>query len=200
MKTAIIIYMLIQLSSAASAEIYTWEDANGINFSDNPSSMSEEYREEAFDEPGAQINNTTPQERVGTTQQKRPIITHEYQTAVYQADLEQQRRALVTIKQQQARSSAVSAKIDKETFPSLASLVVVWIIIALFLIIVWVVTIADMAGSDYITPSTKTVWMLLVVFIPLIGMLLYYILGINQKFKSNSCNEKQHFKTLSRFN
>lgn len=183
--------MLIHLSSVAYAEVYTWEDANGINFSDNPSSMPDEYREESSGETSA-----TPQEKIGITQQKRPVITHEYQSAVYQADREQHRRASVTIKQRHARTSAVSARIDEETFPSLASLIVAWMIIALFLIIVWVLTIADIVRSDYVTPSIKTSWMLVVFFIPLIGMLLYYISGLSQKIEADSYDEKPPFKTF----
>ena len=192
--------MLIQLTSVASAEVYTWEDTNGINFSDSPPSMPEKYREKASDEASMQINNTTPQDRVGITQQNRPVITHKYQTAVYQTDPGQQRRPVVTIKQKQTRTLAVSTKIAEDTFPSLASLIVVWMIIALFLAIIWVLTIADIVRSNYITPSTKTAWMLLVVFVPLIGMLLYKYLGPGRKFNLISNNGKQHFETLSRVN
>ena len=92
MKVAIIVYMLIQLTSVASAEVYTWEDANGINFSDSPPSMPEKYREKASDEANVQINNTTPQDRVGITEQNKPATAHEYQTAVYQTNPGQQRR------------------------------------------------------------------------------------------------------------
>ena len=196
MKIIIIIYILLHLSSVAYAEVYTWEDANGINFSDNPSSMPEERREEALDEPVAQSNTTIPQDRDGITRQKRPVITHEYQPAVYRADRERQRRVLVAIKQLPAGASAVRDRINEETFPSLASLVVTWIVIALFLITVWALTIADIVRSDYITPSTKTSWLLAVFFIPLIGMLLYYISGLSQKVAADNSNEKPPFKAF----
>ncbi|MDD5285392.1 MAG: PLDc N-terminal domain-containing protein [Desulfuromonadaceae bacterium] len=200
MKIAVIIYMLIQIASVASAEIYTWEDANGINFSDTPPPLSEEERKNALDETGTEINNDTPPGSAGITEQNRPVVTHQYLTAVYKADPEQQKRGAVKIKQRQTRTSAVSGKIVEETFPSLASLIVAWIIIALFLTIIWIFTIKDIVRSDYETESTKTAWILLVVFIPLIGMLLYYILGASQKINSNSYNEKRYFETFSRFN
>jgi hypothetical protein len=180
--------MLIQLASVASAEVYTWEDANGINFSDSPPPVHDKYSEKAVYETNAQIDNSTPPDRVGITHQNRSVITHEYQTAAYHADLEQQRRAVATIKQQQTRRLVEGTKGVDDTFPSLACLIVVWIILALFLSIIWILTIVDIVKSYYITPSTKTVWMVLVVFIPLIGMLLYYILGTSQKISSNSFN------------
>lgn len=200
MKTLIILFMLFFLTSVASAEIYTWEDVNVIHFTDTPPSIPDEYRDKEIEATSAQNDSTAPQDIVGITQQNRPVITHVNQTAVYQADLEQQRRAAVTIKKQQARASAVSTKIVKDTFPSLASLVVVWFIIALFLIITWVLTIVDIVRSNFIVPSVKTGWMLLVIFVPLIGMLLYYIIGLSRKGNSNSFNEKHHFETLARFN
>jgi hypothetical protein len=191
--------MLVQFSSFASAEVYTWEDANGINFSDNPGAIAEKYREITSDENSVQNNKSAPLEKVRILPQKRPVITQKYQTAAaYQADIEQQRLALETIRQQQARVTAVKADVEKNTFPSLASLIVVWLIIALFLIVVWIVTIADIVRSDYITPSIKRGWMLLVIFIPLIGMLFYHILGRSHKVDSNSIDELQHYQALIR--
>jgi len=184
MKIVIIIYMVIFLTSVGSAEVYTWEDANVIHFSDSPSSMPEENREKIFEETRAQIENTAPQGNVGITQQKRPDITHVIQTAAYQADPEQPRQASVMIKRPHMRESVVSSNIVKDSFPSLASLVVVWVLLALFLIITWVLTIVDIVRSSFITPSIRTAWMLLVIFIPLIGMEFYYILGLSQKCNS----------------
>lgn len=138
--------MLIQLASVASAEIFTWEDANGINFSDNPTSMPEEYREKVFEDTRARIDNAALSKKIGKAKRTKPPITTVYQTATYQAKLEQQRR-IAAIKEQQARVLAVRAEINKDTFPSLATLVAVWLILALFLIIVWILTIADIAST-----------------------------------------------------
>ena len=184
MKTFIIIYMLIQLTSVASAEIYRWEDANGINFTDNPYSVPEEYREKIFEETSAQSDGTASQKKSGMVKQKKPVITHTYQTSIYQAQFEQQRRAPMAIKRYQAKAIASRAEIEKDTFPSLATLVVIWIIIAFFLITAWVFTIVDIVRSNFITPTLKKIWVFLVVFIPVVGMLAYFKLGFSQKLES----------------
>ena len=198
MKTVIILYMLLSLTSAASAEVYTWEDENGINFSDNPSSTQEEYREVAFDETRVQTRSRSPYVRVETALQNRPVITHVTQVAVYQGYPEQQRQAALTIKQQPIGASAVSTKSVDNSFPSLATLVVAWILLALLLLVTWVFTIADTVKSNFITPTIKTAWVLLVILLPFAGMMFYYILGLSQKSNSSSCNVKQRFVAVAR--
>ena len=191
MKTLIIICLLALLSSVASADVYTWEDADVIHFTDDPATVPEEFRNKPVAETTVQIGNSAPPVRVAMAPQNRTAITQQNQTAVYQANSEQQTRAAKTVTKQKSGASA-------ETFPSLATLFVVLLVIALFLIITWGFTVADIVRSTFITPAIKTVWMLLVIFIPLVGMELYYILGVNQKSISTSYNKKQQFVTHAR--
>jgi cobalamin biosynthesis Mg chelatase CobN len=175
-------YLLALLAPVASAEVYRWEDENGMNFTDDPASVPEKYREKVPAETTEQIENPTPQIRVEATRRKMPVVTQENQIAAYQDDLEQQRQATAETRQNQAKAAAaVNARNVKETFPSLATAVVVCILSTLFLTIAWIATIFDISKSEFITPSIKTAWMAVVIFMPGVGMMFYYILGLGQK-------------------
>ncbi|MDR3579619.1 MAG: PLDc N-terminal domain-containing protein [Oryzomonas sp.] len=181
MKTVIIIYLLVLLAPVASAEVYRWEDENGINFTDDPASVPEKYREKVASETMGQIKEPAPHVRVEATRRKIPVVTQEKQIAAYQDGLERQRPATGAIRQIQGRAVAVNARNAKEPFPSLATAVVVCILSTLFLAIAWIATIFDISKSEFITPSIKAAWMVVVIFIPGVGMMLYYILGLGQK-------------------
>ncbi len=181
MKTVIIIYLLVLFASVASAEVYRWEDENGINFTDDPASAPEKYREKVVSEATGQIKDPVPQVRVEATWRKIPVVPQENQIAAYQDDLDQQRRATGAIRQMQSKAVAVNAGNVKDPFPSLATAVVVCILSTLFLAIAWIATIFDISKSKFITPSIKATWMVVVIFMPGIGMMLYYILGLAQK-------------------
>lgn len=186
MKTVIIIYLLVLLAPVAGAEIYRWEDENGMNFTDDPSSVPEKYRKKVPSEATGLIQDPASQVREKTTRRKLPAVTQEQQVAANQDGLDQQRREAAAIRQMQARGAAVSARSVKDTFPSLATAVVVCLLLSLFLVIVWIGTILDIGKSEFITPSIKTVWMVVVILMPGVGMLFYYILGLSQKSGSVS--------------
>jgi hypothetical protein len=59
-RTVITLCILLLLTSVASAEVYKWEDANGIHFTDSPASVPEKYREKVYAETREQIQNTAP--------------------------------------------------------------------------------------------------------------------------------------------
>ena len=110
LRTAIIPFLLVFLTSVAYAEVYKWEDANGMHYTDSPASVPEKYREKVYEETGEQIRNSKPQVREEITPQNLPIVIQENQAAIYQTNLEQQRRTSETLKQQQDRALAVSNK------------------------------------------------------------------------------------------
>jgi hypothetical protein len=182
LKSVIIIYLLALLAPVASAEVYRWVDENGMNFTDDPASVPEKYREKVASEEIGQIEDPVPQVRVVAPRGKKPVVTQENQIAAYQDDLERQRAATVEIRQNQAKAVfAVNNRNAKDPFPSLATAVVVCILSTLFLAIAWIATIFDISKSEFITPSIKAAWMVVVIFMPGFGMILYYILGLAQK-------------------
>jgi len=176
LKTAIILFLSVLLASVASAEVYRWEDADGMHFTDNYSSVPEKYREKDIAETDAPSGHTTPHVGVGINRQYRPVANQENKAAVHQANLEQHRRAAQAKKQQQIDTSNF-----QNTLQSLVKFIVIWIMLGISLFVIWICTIVDIARSEFITPSTKTVWMLLVLLLPLLGMVPYMILGSHQK-------------------
>ena len=196
----LLIYILFFLSSAVSAEVYKWEDAESMHFTDDPSSVPKEYHDNVYAETRDQIKNTTPQARVGIAQQNRQIVNQLNMSMGYQDNSVQKKRAEVRSIQKHTSALTVGANNVANSFPSLASLIVAWLMIVLFLIITWIVTIIDTVRSRFITPAIKIAWILLVIFIPLIGMELYYILGVSQKSNLKSYNEKQRSESIARIN
>lgn len=198
MKTVIILCMLVLISSVTSAEVYKWEDANGMHYTDSPGSVPEKYREKVYAETREQIRNSSPQARVGRPLQDRPVVTLENQAAAYQANLEQQRRVSAAFDQQQARALAASTKKLEDAFQSLARYMIGWLIFGIIIFIVWILTIIDIVRSEFGAPSNKTVWMLLVILLPLLGMILYCIFGPSQKKQSIGYRNKHQEELIAR--
>jgi len=193
LKTFVILYILVLLSSAASAEIYRWEDANGVNFTDDSSAIPEKYREKPPAEPSAETGvqpvNSNPQPRIGEMyQQNRQAVSRANQAAAHQASLERHRRAVEAKKQQQ-----INRRDFETTLQSLAKFVVIWVMLGGCLFVIWVATLVDIVRSRFTTPSGKAVWLLLVLFLPLLGMVPYLILGANRKCNPVNSRESQPF-------
>lgn len=187
LKTIMVIFMLTLLCSVASAEVYRWEDANGIHLTDSPASVPEKYREKVYAETREQIKNTTPKVSAGIANLNIPAVVNQInQVPIYQANLEQQLQSAEALKQQQTRALAVNTKNLEKSLQPLVGFMAIWLLVGLFIFIVWVSTIVDIVRSEFYSPSNKTVWMLLVILIPLLGMFLYYIFGLSQKVRSTS--------------
>ena len=198
LRSILVIFILAVLTSVASAEVYKWEDANGIHLTDSPASVPEKYREKVYAETREQIRTTTPQANVGVTQQYNPVATQVNQAAVYQANSEQQRRATEAFNKQQARALAASSKNFENALQPLARFMAIWLMIGFVVFIAWILTIVDIVRSEFTSPSNKTVWMLLVMFLPLLGMGLYYLFGLSQKCSSKCYKNKKQEELLAR--
>lgn len=48
-------------------------------------------------------------------------------------------------------------------------------------IILWIAAFIDILKSDFKGGSDKIVWLLVVVFLPLVGAILYFVIGKTQK-------------------
>jgi hypothetical protein len=103
--------------------------------------------------------------------------------------MEQHRRTAEVKKQLLINSSDFD-----NTLQSLAKFIVIWIILGFLLFVVWAGTIVDIARSEFENTTQKTGWMLLVLFLPLLGMLFYLILGLKQKYISDSSWQQQRLK------
>jgi hypothetical protein len=53
-----------------------------------------------------------------------------------------------------------------------------------FLFLLWLFTIVDLMRSDFTVPINKVTWLILLIFLPPLGVLLYWIIGSKQKIAS----------------
>lgn len=215
MKIIVVVMLLALFSSVTNAEMYKWEDANGVHFTDNASSVPEKYREKHLPDNTVQTKDAVPQVGNGIAQQYRPAVIQPYippvtqpaiqqyqidQAAAYQANLEQQRRTMEVMRQQQARNLAISSKKVENAVGVFAGFMLLYLIGLFVLLVVWISTIVDIVKSEFVNPSNKTVWILLVIFIPVIGMILYFILGQDQKHKTTKFSRNNKWDSNSRDN
>ncbi len=54
------------------------------------------------------------------------------------------------------------------------------LVIILFPLFAWVIALIDIVRSEF-TESNKIVWVLVVIFLPVIGAVLYFLMGRQQK-------------------
>ncbi len=52
-------------------------------------------------------------------------------------------------------------------------------------LVLWLVALIDILRNEF-TGSNKLIWLLVVTFFPLIGAVLYYLIGRSQKIASNN--------------
>lgn len=64
------------------------------------------------------------------------------------------------------------------------------ILILFFFFFVWVWAIIDLAKSDFKDSATKILWVLFIFFIPVLGVLLYVIVGRRQKVINNRSGQQ----------
>ncbi|MCL4321226.1 MAG: PLDc N-terminal domain-containing protein [Deltaproteobacteria bacterium] len=59
-------------------------------------------------------------------------------------------------------------------------------------IVLWISALIDILKSDFRGGSDKIVWLLVVVFLPLLGAILYFTIGKNQKIDKPAVNNNQN--------
>ncbi|MCL4428888.1 MAG: PLDc N-terminal domain-containing protein [Deltaproteobacteria bacterium] len=59
-------------------------------------------------------------------------------------------------------------------------------------IVLWISALIDILKSDFRGGSDKIVWLLVVVFLPLLGAILYFTIGKNQKIDKPATNSSQN--------
>jgi hypothetical protein len=158
-----------------------------VNYTDNSASIPERYRKKPIAETTAQSAVRTAQVRPGRDPQDRLDAIRETRAADHLANLEQHRRSAEAQKQRQA-----DARELETTLQSLTMFIVIGIIIGICLLGCWAATIVTIARSEFMAPSGKTVWLLVVIFLPLFGMLIYMVLGTTDRSRGSAgCREKR---------
>jgi hypothetical protein len=211
--------MIVLVSSVSSAETYKWEDANGVHYSDNAASVPEKYRDKVFEKTRAESKNYILPSSLGMPQpsnvripvnqdanyqaraelQRKTVeAIKQQQQVINQANLEQQKQISGAMRQQQAKLIAQSTKNSQHALNSLAKFMVVWLTIGFVVFIIWVLTIVDIVRSEFTTPSNKTVWIILVILLPLFGTVLYCIFGSGQKRNYMSAKDMEQAELIAR--
>lgn len=203
-----VILLVALFSSIAFAETYKWEDANGVHYSDNAASVPEKYRTRVFEETKTETNRVTPPRNAVTQanqnannqaraemQRQAVEAIRQQQQVINQANLEQQRRVSDAMGQQQAKAIAQSTKNTERALESLSRFMAIWLTIGAVVFITWVSTIVDIVRSEFTNPSNKTVWVILVILLPILGTVLYYIFGSGQKL---SANDREQAELIAR--
>lgn len=57
----------------------------------------------------------------------------------------------------------------------------VWVILTILLIVLWIVTLTDILKNNFRGPNNKLVWTTVVILVPFVGVILYYLVGRSQK-------------------
>lgn len=65
---------------------------------------------------------------------------------------------------------------------SIIHLIMVFIFILLPSIL-WIIALIDILKSNFKEANGKIIWVLLVIFLPILGSILYFAIGKNQKIK-----------------
>ena len=63
--------------------------------------------------------------------------------------------------------------------------IIVISIIFLGPIILWLISLIDVLQADFKDTITKLIWVLVIIFVPVIGALLYLVIGRKQKIDNN---------------
>lgn len=73
-----------------------------------------------------------------------------------------------------------------------------WLLLGLSIFALWIWALVDIIRSDFIDIVIKIVWFLLVFSIPLLGFILYVILGNSTKLPQEALNSNQKYADLKR--
>jgi len=59
-------------------------------------------------------------------------------------------------------------------------------ILAIGCLAAWIWALIDILKNEFTTGTNKLIWFLLVIFLPLLGSICYYFIGMKQKLPTNS--------------
>lgn len=218
----IIFFLLISLPNISFADIYKWKDEKGtINFSDSPNSAPENVEKitqqtitsnssnpkydypltkgaiqgvknlnEILNDPkkvlqsnpyGKELKNEIYKLAENTKYWKDPQTNISYKMPFNEHQVLQDRQR---IKQQ---------KIQLETAQATAGAFILFIIIAIgTYLILSIISFFDILKSKF-EGNEKIIWVLVIIFVPIIGEIAYLTIGRKQKIKEDNFTFSQHY-------
>ncbi len=66
-------------------------------------------------------------------------------------------------------------------------------LIGISIFVFWIYSIIDLVRSEFKHSSDKITWALLLVLVPLIGLILYWMIGRDQRIDSNPTIQEDEF-------
>jgi len=174
MKTVLILFILIISSSYALGETYRWEDADTMYFTDNPESIPEKYREKAIE--GSREEIQTPK-----TEAIEPPALESNQTIKYKQAFSARSVVIPAQVPIYPLINSLTPRNIKEDFEPVSKFISFVILFSASLAIGWIIILADIFRSEFTPTSSKAHWIVLVLFMPPVGMLFYVLSGFEQK-------------------
>ncbi|SFV34944.1 PLDc N-terminal domain-containing protein [Thermoflavifilum thermophilum] len=62
--------------------------------------------------------------------------------------------------------------------------IVLIVLFCLFLLLIWIWTLVDILRSRFDSDTTKLIWVIVIILLPVLGMILYWIVGREQRQSS----------------
>jgi uncharacterized protein YdcH (DUF465 family) len=173
-----------------------------MHFTENPNSIPEKYRSKALSEAREDITTSKPQAGYSLPQQRNSVDDQIKQNEENRVLQERARISAESLKQQQLQNAARNNKLFnnqmQQGFQSLVKLITTWIIIVIIVFVAWLSALIDILRSEFINPTNKVVWLIVIFIIPLLGSILYYIFGSSQKIGYKSNREMNQAELLDR--
>ena len=69
------------------------------------------------------------------------------------------------------------------TFLSGGLMILIGLVIAAFFLLLPVLALVDLLRSDFKDSSDKLIWVLIILFLPILGSILYFLMSGNQKLR-----------------
>ena len=190
MKFFLLAFLLFITTSAAYGETYKWKDSNGMHFTDNAASIPPQYREKVLEE--ARENNPAQPPQTVTLlphQIGSQGVTLENNNQVNTGETPVPENKFIPPQPVINPPNFVPIQHNVENTLAIAlapfaGFMFFWILICLSVFVVWIITLVDIAKSEFTDPNNKTIWFLLVLFLQVLGIILYHLVGKEQKKES----------------
>ena len=187
----VILFMLVMFAAtAAYGEVYKWQDGNGMHYTDNALSIPQKYREKVLEE-------TRQDSQIQQSLQPIPLNNKNYQVVGNRKPLAGNSIGLPQYPPPPKISFHKNTSINEALY-KLGKFITIIMLIGACLLLVWLLTLVDIIRSEFTDSSNKIVWFLLVLFLPLLGVILYSFIGTGQKKSWISSKERSQRESLTR--
>ncbi len=152
MNLILILLPLMLFTSISSAEVYRWEDAEGVHFTDNPESVPA-GSSDMSGEPETVPPDTALAVRNSALTAR---INHDQ---LVRSNIELTRIETEAVKQQQTAAKAQvhlqKIELEQDVLQSLSRYILIGFFVAAALFIAWIIALVDIFRGEFIRPEYK---------------------------------------------